>query len=292
MRLVVTGANGLLGSNLVARAADLGHEVVATYHRTDPGIGDDRIQLDITEGERVTEVVYQHNPDAVVNCAAMTDVDGCENDPEQATAVNSEAPRTLATAAAELDASFVQVSTDYVFDGTKEGRYAESDDPGPLQIYGETKLEGERAARDAAPGTLVPRLSFVYGRHGATDELTGFPAWVVDRLEADEEVSLFVDQRVTPTRAGAAAGTVLSLLDCDADGVVNVAARSCVTPYEFGHAIVDQLDASRGRLTESRSTTLDRPAERPANTCLDVSLVESLLDREQPTLEEDLAAVL
>lgn len=292
MRLVVTGTSGLLGSNFVARAANVGHEVVATYHRTDPGIGDERVRLDITDGQRATEVVQVHDPDAVVNCAAMTDVDGCETDSERAAAVNEEAPRALAAAASETAASFVQVSTDYVFDGTDQGRYTESDEPNPIQRYGETKLRGERATRAEAPGTLVPRLSFVYGRHGASDELIGFPAWVVDRLKGSEEVPLFVDQRVTPTRAGAAAETILSLLDRGAEGVVNVAAQSCVTPFGFGRRIAARLGASTDRLTEIDSDTLDRAAQRPANTCLDVSLVESLLDREQPTVDEDLAAVL
>jgi dTDP-4-dehydrorhamnose reductase len=292
MRLVVTGANGLLGSALVAAATAAGHETIATYHRTDPGIGDDRVSLDITDRERVERVIRTNGPDAVVNCAAKTDVDGCETDPGQAVAINADAPSTLAAATAEAGASFVQVSTDYVFDGTSERRYDEAADPNPIQTYGRTKLEGERAARSAAPDTLVPRLSFVYGRHGRTAELTGFPAWVVNQLDAGGTVPLFVDQQVTPTRAGAAAETILSLLDAEADGIVNVAARSCVTPYEFGRRIATRKGVPETRLSESESTTLDRPAARPSNTCLDVSRVESLLGREQPTLGEDLDAVL
>lgn len=292
MRLLVTGANGLLGSALVARATTADHETVAAYHQTDPDIGDERVQLDITNSGRVTEIVEASEPDAVVNCAAMTDVDGCETAPERAAAVNAEAPRELAEASAEGGAAFVQVSTDYVFDGRSESRYTEADDPAPLQVYGRTKLDGERAAREAAPDALVPRLSFVYGRHGATDELTGFPAWVIDRLESGEEVPLFVDQRVTPTRAGAAAEAILSLLGQATSGVVNIAARSCVTPYDFGRRIADRRGVSDDRLVESQSTAPDRPARRPSNTCLDVTRVEELLGREQPTLAVDLDAVL
>jgi dTDP-4-dehydrorhamnose reductase len=292
MRLLVTGANGLLGSALVARAMTADHETVAAYHRTDPGIGDDRIALDITNPERAAAVVEDREPDAVVNCAAMTDVDGCETDPERAAAVNAEAPGHLAAASADAGAAVVQVSTDYVFDGRTENRYTEADDPAPLQVYGRTKLDGEQAAREAAPDALIPRLSFVYGRHGATGELTGFPAWVIDRLESGEEVPLFVDQRVTPTRAGAAAEAILSLLEQAASGIVNVAARSCVTPYEFGREIADSKGVPDDRLVESQSTALDRPAPRPSNTCLDVLRVEERLGREQPTLAEDLDAVL
>lgn len=292
MRLLVIGANGLLGSALVARATTTAHETVAAYHRTDPGIGDERVRLDITNAGRVTEVIEGSEPDAVINCAAITDVDGCETAPDRAAATNADAPRDLAVASAEAGATFVQVSTDYVFDGKAEHRYTEADEPAPLQVYGRTKLDGERAVREAAPDALVPRLSFVYGRHGATDELTGFPAWVVDRLETGDEVPLFVDQRVTPTRAGAAAEAILSLLEQGANGVFNVAARSCVTPYDFGCRIADRKGVSDDHLVESQSTALDRPAPRPSNTCLDVTRVETLLGREQPTLAEDLDAVL
>jgi dTDP-4-dehydrorhamnose reductase len=139
--------------------------------------------------------------------------------------------------------------------------------------------------------TIVIRLSFVYGVRGDTDELVGFPAWVRDTLADGDEVPLFVDQHITPSRAGQAAETILELLDAEVDGLFHVASRSCVTPYEFGQQIAAVQTADKTLLTESRQSDVSRAAARPSYTCLDVSGVENALGRPQPTIEEDLEAI-
>lgn len=292
MRLLVTGANGLLGSVLVDRVAATEHEAVATFHSDDPGIGDHRVRLDITDTERVATLLDEHAPDAVVNCAAMTDVDGCEATQERAHAVNAIAPGDIASLAADRDMSFVHISTDYVFDGHTNSPYTVDDDPAPLQVYGQTKLAGERAVLDAHPNALVPRLSFVYGRHGVTGDLTGFPAWVREQLESADAVPLFVDQHVTPSRAGQAAETIIECLENDIVGLVHIAARSCVTPFAFGEQLATHLGHETTRLEEGDSAAIERPAQRPSYTCLDVARIESELGRPQPTLSEDIDALL
>lgn len=292
MQLLVTGANGLLGSNVVARALSAGHRVTATYHRTSPEFETDCVQLDITDAGRVRTIFEEQTPDVVLNCAAFTDVDGCERNPEQAQAVNADAPGTLAAIAADHDAALVHISTDYVFDGTATSPYPEEAEPNPLQVYGNTKLAGERNVRTEHPSPLVARLSFVYGRHGATDALEGFPDWVCDRLRAGEQIPLFTDQHVTPTRAGQAAETLLALLSDNSTGLVHLACRSCVTPHEMGQVIAQRLGEPRELLTPGSLADVDRAAERPTYSCLDVSNLESRLKRDQPTLAEDLRAVL
>lgn len=292
MRLLVTGANGLLGSNVVAHALSAGHRVTAAYHRTAPEFDIDCVQLDITDAERVRTIFTERTPDVVVNCAAFTDVDGCERNLEEARAVNADAPGTLASVAADHDAALVHISTDYVFDGTARNPYPEDAEPNPLQVYGKTKFAGERNVRDEHPSPLVARLSFVYGRHGATDALEGFPSWVCDRLRASEEIPLFTDQHVTPTRAGQAAETLLALLSDNSTGFIHLACRSCVTPHEMGRIIADRIGAPHELLASGSLADLDRPAERPVYSCLDVSNVESRLRRDQPTLTQDLRVVL
>lgn len=292
MRLLVTGGNGLLGSNVVASALGEDHDVVVTYHRTEPAFDVEGTQLDITDTKRVTTLLDTYAPDAVINCAAMTDVDGCERDPERAQAVNAIAPDDLATATAAREIAFVHVSTDYVFDGTADRPYSEDAEPNPLQVYGQTKLAGEQAVINEHPTPLVVRLSFVYGRHGATNELQGFPRWVRARLRDGEATPLFTDQHVTPTRAGQAADTLLLLLQHSQTGRVHVACRSCVTPSEFGHLVADTMAVSPDMLVEESMVDLDRPAERPHYICLEVSRVSSWLDCEQPTLTEDIKAIL
>lgn len=292
MDLLVLGANGLLGSNVAARAAQRGHTVTGAYHSTAPELDVATAKLDITDSERFETLCSETDADAVINCAAMTDVDGCESEPERAVEVNGAAPERLAKVAVDAGAPFVHVSTDYVFDGQSTERYDESDEPAPIQAYGESKLRGERRVREADSSALIPRLSFVYGRHAGTQQLEGFPCWVLDRLADGESVPAFVDQHVTPTRAGQAAAVILDLLATEASGIIHVACRTCTTPYKFARTIAQLQGKSLDLIKEGQLADVDRPADRPANTCLDVSRVEELLGLEQPTLRVDLESIL
>lgn len=291
MRVIVIGVGGLLGSNVLAAARETSWEVVGTYHTTSPDFDVPLSKLDICDDERFRTILDRHDPDAVVNCAAMTDVDECEREPERAYEINGRAPRHLARICQKSDIRFVHVSTDYVFDGNAETPRRESDETEPIQVYGKSKLNGDRSVVEAHSTPLVVRPSFVYGVHRATGDLAGFPRWVRDRLVADETTPLFTDQRITPTRAGQAAETLLELLTDEATGVFHVASRSCVTPYRFGEVIGRHADASEENLEKSSMSDLDRPAGRPRYTCLNVGKVESTLGRSQPTLEEDVDAI-
>jgi dTDP-4-dehydrorhamnose reductase len=291
MNLLVVGANGLLGSNAIAEALARGWVCIGTYRSTEPEFDTALHELDVRDSERFAAILDAHDVDAVCNCAATTDVDGCEENPEQAHAVNGRAPGELARACADRNIAFCHASTDYVFDGHMEDRYDESAETDPVQVYGESKLAGERAVEQAHDAPVLARLSFVYGTHGSTGALTGFPAWVTERLRDGETTPLFTDQHVTPSRAGRAADTLLDFLAAEATGTFHVASRSCVTPYEFGERIRKRLDAPAELLTEGLQSAADRPAPRPAHTCLDVSRVERTLDRDQPTLADDLDAI-
>src|ERR671928_499115 len=157
MKVLITGAAGLVGAALTRHCRALGDEVLAF----------DREGLDITDERAVRETFKSLRPDAAVNCAAWTDVDGCELDPQRAFLVNSQGVEALATAARLAGASFVQISTDYVFDGRKEeGFYTQRDDPHPLSAYGASKLEGERRAQIASARTTVVRSGWIFGPGG------------------------------------------------------------------------------------------------------------------------------
>jgi dTDP-4-dehydrorhamnose reductase len=307
--LLVVGASGLLGGNVVAAARQRGERVCGTYLTNDPTEGSsasgdgtgtfvdegvETVRFDVTGGTGTDLPSLLDGVDRVVDCAAATDVDACETDPERARAVNAAWPGRLAAACAAREIPLCYVSTDYVFDG-RDPPYAEGDDPNPLQVYGETKLAGERAVRDAGgegPEPLVLRVSFLWGVDRTTGTLAGFPAWVTSELRAGETLRLFDDQRVTPTRAGDAARVALDLLEASAGGTYHVAARDTVTPFEFGGRVADRLGAdATGRIERSSMADLDRPAPRPPETSLDVSKLEGELGREAPTLGEDLDAV-
>lgn len=290
MTVLVFGASGLLGSNVVEVARRRNSDVIGTYRTTKPDLCVDRRSCDITARDDVSSLVEECDPDLVVNCAAMTDVDRCERSPDEAHAVNARAPGQIAHICSQKNVQFAHVSTDYVFDGRQQRRYAVDDETAPLQHYGRTKEAGERAVLSTDSSSLVVRLSFVYGNHQSSGTLTGFPAWVADQLRDGNEVPLFTDQHVTPSRAEQAAETLLELADASTDGLFHVACRDCVTPYEFGHEVARRLDGG-GVITESTLSDVDRVAPRPAHTCLDVEKTETRLERPQPTLRDDLDRV-
>lgn len=293
MDALVVGAGGLLGSNVVATAIDRGLSVAGTFHSTRPDFETPLRELDVRSSERFTELLDEFSPIVVVNCAAMTDVDACEEDRDQAHAINADAPEVMARHCSERETGFVHVSTDYVFDGRSNEHYRENSDPNPIQAYGQSKLAGDRNVRSAHGSPLIVRPSFVYGVNRAYDPATlrGFPAWVRSRLESGQDVPLFADQYVTPSQAGATAETMLDLVEDGASGTYNVAARSCVTPYEFGREIASAIGVGTDALVEGSQSDVDRAAARPANTCLDVEKIESRLGRPQPTLTEDVGAI-
>ncbi|GAA0668843.1 SDR family oxidoreductase [Natronoarchaeum mannanilyticum] len=291
MDVLVVGASGLLGGNVVTVAQERGWSVAGTYHSDPPAFDCPLYELDVRSSAECENVLEETSPDAVINCAAATDVDDCENNPGLATNVNAEGAGTVAELAAETDTALLHTSTDYVFDGTRSSPYPETASTNPIQVYGTSKLEGERAVQQAHDTAIVARLSFVYGRTQPEGELSGFPAWVRETAKGGETVPLFTDQRITPSQAGTTARTLLDLLDHDAKGTFNVASRSCVTPYEFGEALLEEFGELTDLLEESSVEDIDRDADRPKYTCLDTSKVESALGRPQPTLDEDFAAL-
>jgi dTDP-4-dehydrorhamnose reductase len=260
MRLLVVGANGLLGSNVVRAGQQREWTVYGTYYSTQPAFDIPLTQFDLREYSSFDDVLTEHDPDVVVNCAAMTDVDSCETNPKQADVLNGDAPGGLAAHCDAKGVTFVHVSTDYVFDGTEREPYTESADTNPIQVYGKSKLVGEQAVHDEITEPLMSRLSFVWGIHRSNNNLTGFPAWVRDRLLSGEDIPLFTDQWVTPTRAGQAAETLLDLVEQDATGVFHIACSSCVTPYEFGKMIADYVDTSEELLSEGSMDDVERVA--------------------------------
>ncbi|SDZ98486.1 dTDP-4-dehydrorhamnose reductase [Haloplanus vescus] len=291
MRVLVVGANGLLGSNVVEAGRRRGWIVHGTYHSSQPAFDIPLSQFSLETSDQFGDLLDEHAPNVVINCAAMTDVDACEQAPERAQAINGEAPGELADHCRASETEFVHISTDYVFDGEQRSPYDESDDPNPIQVYGESKLLGERNVRDEYPQALIPRLSFVWGVHRSSDNLTGFPAWVLDQLRAEESVPLFTDQWITPTRVGQAAEAILDLIAASESDRYHIACRSCITPYEFGEILADRIGASKSFLTEVSMDDVSRDAARPLDSCLAVDKIEDALGRSQPTLSADIDTV-
>ena len=252
MRVVVTGAGGMLGHDVVRAARYVNHDVVAYAHA----------QLDITDGRRVRRTLARLAPDAVVNCAAYTDVDGAEEDPAGAALLNEQAARNVAAAAADVGAAIVHPSTDYVFDGRKGEPYVESDPTHPLSVYGATKRDGEHAVAAANAHHFVVRTSWLFGRHGRNFVETML------RLGAElGEVVVVRDQVGCPTYTGHLAHSIVQLLDGDDYGLHHIAGGGECSWFEFAGEIFKQA----GVQCRTLSCTTDeypRPAPRPAYAVL------------------------
>lgn len=256
MRVLVTGAGGQLGRDVVLACDAAGDEVVAL----------DRAGLDVTDRDAVRSAIATVRPDAVVHTAAWTAVDACESDPERAFAANALAVRWVAEACDLVDSHLVHISTDYVFDGTLDRPYHEWDATNPRSVYGASKLAGEREALALGSRAAVVRTSWVCGEYGANMVKT------VLRLLAERPTLAFVDdQRGHPTFTADLAPALRRIAAERRSGVHHLTNAGAVSWYEFVREIVSL--AGRDPAIVSPVSTADlqppRPAPRPANSVLD-----------------------
>lgn len=266
MRLLVTGAGGQLGHDVVRHASSRGDEVV----------GADRTAIDVTDRDEVLGAITSLRPDAVIHCAAWTAVDACESDPDRAFACNGLAVRWVAEACDRAGAHLVHVSTDYVFDGTLDRPYHEWDVTNPLGVYGRTKLAGEHEARALGASAAVVRTSWVCGEHGANMVKT------IMRLAAgaaDEPGSLaFVDDQVGHPTMTADLASMLRRLAVDRrSGVHHVTNHGAVSWFGFAQAVVVAMGRHPDLVRPISTAELDppRPAPRPANSVLHNAVLEA-----------------
>jgi dTDP-4-dehydrorhamnose reductase len=246
MRLLVTGAGGMLGQDVVRAAA--GHDVAAVT----------RAELDVTDYDAVVAAVQAGGYDAIVNCAAWTDVDGAEAHEADALAVNGIACGHLARAATETGAHLVHVSTDYVFDGAKDAPYVESDPVGPRSAYGRTKLAGEDAILAVSDTHAIVRTAWVFGVHGGN-----FVATML-RLGADrKEVSVVTDQVGCPTWTGHLAPVLLEIAERRQGGVQHAAGGGACSWNELAQATFAEAGVDCAVLPTT-TDAFPRPAPRPA----------------------------
>ena len=283
--ILVTGASGLLGLSfaLTAQARDIPVGAASLSLRISipdvPTISED------VRSPAFLSKMRELRPSSVVHCAAMTDVDGCQEHPEDAQLVNALATGAIARTASESGASFVYVSTDSVFDGARGG-YAEADTPHPINVYAATKLQGEAAALKECPGSLVIRTN-IFGWRAR--ERPTLAEWIVRTLRAGETVPGFTDTFFNPILTTHVSEVILDLIAQGEQGVMHVAGRDRRSKFEFAREMAATFDLPTERVVESSLADSSLRAPRPLDTCLDVSQVESILDRRMPTLAEGLS---
>jgi dTDP-4-dehydrorhamnose reductase len=252
VKVVVTGAGGMLGRDVVRVAEQGGHEVTALTHE----------ELDITDSGAAERVIRSEQPEALINCAAWTDVDGAETSLDDAVRVNGHGARNLAAAAAAVGCKIVFPSTDYVFDGIKTEPYVESDPVGPMSAYGKSKLVGEGETAANNPRHFIVRASWLFGTNGRN-----FVDTMLGLGDSLEHVTVVKDQVGCPTYTGHLAEGLLRLVEWEDFGVYHMAGGGECSWYEFAVEIFEQAGVEC-RVLSQTSDMLDRPAPRPAYSVL------------------------
>jgi dTDP-4-dehydrorhamnose reductase len=273
MKLLVTGAAGMLGRDVMLAAGNAGHQVVGFGHS----------ELDVADKAAVDAKIEGERPDVVIHCAAWTDVDGAEESEAEATRINGEGAGNAAAAAAAVGASVVYVSSDYVFDGSKGAPYVETDETAPLSAYGRSKLAGEEATRAGNKRHFIVRSAWLFGAGGRNFVETML------RLAADHgEVLVVRDQVGSPTYTWHLAYGIVRLIEGVEFGIHHMAAAGACSWYEFAREIFDQAKVEC-KVMSATTEMLGRPAPRPAYSAL-MSQREHAI--ELPSWQDGLAAYL
>ncbi len=262
MKIVITGANGMLARAAAKYCDKIGDAVTAVT----------RPELDISAKSDVADLLAAVRPDAVLNCAAFTNVDGAETDETACYAANAEGVENLALACAAVNSVFVTVSTDYVFDGSNTGFYTQRDQPNPQGVYAKSKREGEIRAFAANPRSIIVRSGWIYG-HGGTNFLSVMPGLLAD----GKSIKAIHDSYGTPTFANDLAKRLRELAEADLPGVYHVTNGGEGTSYfGFAEKICELGGFDKALLQPTSHAELKRPAPRPVSSKLACLISEKL----------------
>jgi dTDP-4-dehydrorhamnose reductase len=243
----VLGAAGQLGTELVRLLG--------------AGSGVPRHEVSILDATAIAELLSRRRPDVVFNCAAYNSVDRAETEPDLALAVNGQGPHNIAVACRRIGATIVHFSTNFVFDGRRDEPYIEADEPGPLSVYGQSKLAGERKVFEAGAHSLVIRTAALYGGPNS------FPRRILDRARGAERVPVVSDQRINPTFARDLAGAAVELAEQGTTGIVHAVNEGCCGWDEFARAVLREFGVS-AEVEAVRTGSFPAAARRPRNGCL------------------------
>jgi dTDP-4-dehydrorhamnose reductase len=266
VRVLVTGAGGLLGGRLAGLLHERGLEVLAAHRLSIPPPGPRPVLVELTDREALARLLDASRPDAVVHAAALGRSHRCEERPDEAEQVNARLPGTIARECRERGLRLVALSTDLVFGGDR-GFLREDDPPDPLGVYGRTKLAGEEATLSACPGAAVVRVALVLGRgHGARATSTES---VARALLAGQAVRLFTDEHRTPVDPESVSDAVACLLACSAAGLFHLGGPERVSRYEVGLRVARWLGLSEAGIVAGRQADHTGPDRRAADVSLD-----------------------
>jgi len=289
-RILVIGSNGLLGQKVAEQLVRGSAARIILASVEDVPVRDllstEYIRLDITVRKDVREVVGTVNPDVIINCAAMTNVDACETERDMAWKINVSGVEHLVEAARGKGATIVHVSSDYVFDG-KSGPYTEDDRPEPLSYYGKSKLASENALRTSGLPHFIARTMVLYGI--APGVKANFALWLIKSLNAGQTVRIVDDQIGNPTLVDDLAFGLLRAVELGKSGVYNIAGRDIVTRFEFAVRLAKFFGLDPKLIHPIKTAQLRQPAARPLRSGLITLKAEVDLGLKPSTIEEGLA---
>jgi len=253
LKFLITGYKGMLGKYLMEECARDRNEVV----------GIDIEEADITDFYSITTAIASIRPDVIIHAAALTDVDGCERDPERAFSINAVGTHNVAVGAKEADSILVYISTDYVFDGAKEETYSEEDSPAPINIYGRTKLAGEDFVRNSLAKHYIVRIAWLFGRPGRD-----FPSWLVEEVRKGEHPRIFSDQYGSPTYALDVARKIPELVGTNQFGIFHLTNSGGCSRLEQAKTTLEATGLDPSAVEPVVLKTVAFPAPRPQRTVM------------------------
>ncbi len=282
MKLLITGAGGLLGSRLAELAVRKNLEVHSAYRQHKPAYGTP-FQLDVFDKSQVEKVFRKVKPDAVVHAAALTDVDVCERDKELAWKINVIGTENIARFCKKHQAFLIHISTDYVFNG-KRGTYSETDEPDPISTYGVTKLASEERVKNLTEEYCIARSSVIYGAAPAAGKVN-FALWLIDKLKSNSGVKIITDQWNSPTLNTNLACMLLEVIARKLTGTFHLAGATRVNRYDFSKLLANTFGLNPDLITPTSSKDMQWTARRPKDSSLDVSKASGLLNEKPLALD-------
>jgi dTDP-4-dehydrorhamnose reductase len=283
MKFLVTGSAGLIGSQVVQDLIQKSHTVYSCYHTQKPLQGIPTV-LDLTDETQIIQTLEEIKPDKIIHLAAMTGVDLCETKQEIATLINTKATETLAKQAAKINAFFVYVSTDYVFDGINEMK-KENESTNPLGFYGKSKLEGELVLNKLASNWCIARTSTPFGIHSTKKS---FPLWVKENLEAKKKIPVLVDQFTSPTYVPNLSKMLIEIATRQIVGIIHVSGATRISRYALAELVAHKLNLDKNLLIPTKIDAMNWKAPRPKDSSLDVSFATEILNEQPQKIEQSL----
>jgi dTDP-4-dehydrorhamnose reductase len=273
-KVIVTGANGMLGSSIIKAFGGKYKFYSVDKDHLEP-ILPNPVQADLTDKEKVEEVITKIKPNLVIHCAAVTNVDFCEDNKEICYKVNVDATKYLSEICKKLDIVLVYISTDFIFDGEK-GNYREEDKPNPLGVYAESKLLGEKAVIDSGVNYIIPRTS-IYGWNIQKKE--SLVEWIINANRQKKVLNLITDQYFTPIFTNNLAEAIFELYEAKKFGLFNIAGSERISKYDFAMKTADAFNLDKSLIQKITLDKIPFKSKRPRDASLNIEKIKKTIKK-------------